>query len=47
MAKFKSFRFRKGYRGRKKPMSATKKAYVAGLRRGKAIARARRSKRWY
>lgn len=35
------------FKGKRKKMSPTKKAYLAGLRRGKAMARSRRSKRWY
>lgn len=43
---YRNNKFRKG-NGKGKKMSATKKAFIAGLKAGKRMARKSRSKRWY
>lgn len=45
---YRNNKFRKGFGKRKgKKMSPTKKAFIAGLKAGKRMARNSRSKRWY
>lgn len=45
MSKYNAFRGKRKYYGKKKPVSATRKAYLAGVKAGKRMARSKR--RWY